>query len=290
MRPQTREIGSDIVHVKQIPIGNNRMMEGLFAKRLIPAYTILGKYPGPRFDEDQYERILDEIEEYYKAHPNMRSFTGTEYAFAAPDGEHVILPIYRANSKILGKEPGKLMHQYRNNPLPFVNEPSVGTHNSTFATYDNDVALVTLEDIKSGEEIRACYGGKYELGKSKRGYTTTCPKNLPGYVILEGNLCVKPRTRYRVESDIVFDEKCIPLKGVAISFPSSTEPFDWWHRSKEEKDSRQKKILSIQKSVGKKPASARKRRGGSRKRTRRKSRKSRKSRRRTKKRTRKHSR
>ena len=62
-------------------------MNGLVAKVNIPAYTIIGYYPGKIITSDDHKIIMEKIEAYYKENPTEGRFTGDEYSFDADEKE-----------------------------------------------------------------------------------------------------------------------------------------------------------------------------------------------------------
>lgn len=154
-------------------------LRGVIALQNIPAFTLISHYAGVQKNLDQQAKIQARIVKASKG-----KFLGSEYILENQtvldtDGDPtIIVPVFMS-----GPRAGQPKPEYATTAL-FVNEPTADTKqkmNSVLApNYDNSsLTLLTLREIKKGEEILVCYGilfvRQYQDDKGRwQKYVTDC--------------------------------------------------------------------------------------------------------------------
>lgn len=148
-----------LVKIQDIP-GKGK---GVVALTHIPAWTMVGPYPGKVYTIEEHERLKE------------AGIIDDEYAVEFWSG--------RVGDKILEdrilnpRMHGGFLPRYATAVAPFVNEPDVNVKPSLVWVWNfpnRRIEMWTRRDVRPGEELSICYGEYYE-----RSYDTKCMEDEP---------------------------------------------------------------------------------------------------------------
>lgn len=174
--PAERRRTATLVRVKKL---QNKGL-GVVAAKNIPAYTLVGTYPGERFTASEYGKRRE------------RGLTDGKFAvdFWKPDvagsarSGYVIDP---------GSHDGTLLPRFKHAVAPLVNEPDHRAAPNLIWVWNlpkYSLQLYTLVPVAKGQELTLCYGH----GGYVRDYTTSCVTR-PGEVEPELHVVTRPGAR-----------------------------------------------------------------------------------------------
>lgn len=147
-----------LVRVDTVPVKG----KSLVARRDIPAWTMIGAYPGTRYT---LQRFVKRREQGLTDGKFGVDFWKASGATGALSTKYVIDP---------GDATGTLLPEFANAVAPLVNEPDPGQAPSLVWVWNVPkyrIEMWSSKPIRAGEELTICYGDGYP-----RGYATGCTR------------------------------------------------------------------------------------------------------------------